>query len=81
MMDKSCDENCNGCPIIFHKNSRMIRKIINEAYDKFGEDFQKIVQDNCPNLTCCYDCKVDDFCHTEGCNIYKEIKEVQNGQK
>jgi len=66
-----CDSDCNHCPIISHPNSRLVTKILNEAYDKFGNEFYRIVQDNCPNLTCCYDCRVDDFCHFEDCKIVK----------
>ena len=67
---KLCDENCNECPIIGHPNSRMVTKILNEAYNKFGNEFYLLVQNNCPNLTVCYDCRIDDFCHfDEGCEL------------
>jgi hypothetical protein len=46
---------------------------MNEAFDKFGNDFYAIVQENCPNMTVCYDCRIDDFCHMEGCEIIKQI--------
>lgn len=71
---KLCDKNCNECPLINHGNSRMLTKILNEAYDKFGDEFYHIVQKNCPNFTVCYDCRIDDFCHCEGCEITR-IKE------
>ena len=64
-----CDQDCNHCPIINHPNSRMLTKILNAAYDRFGDEFYKIVQDQCPNLTVCYDCRIDDFCHIEGCKL------------
>lgn len=64
-----CDRNCNGSPIINHSNSKMITYILNKTYDKFGDDFYRIVQDNCPNLTVCPDCRIDDFYHEEGCKI------------
>ncbi len=66
-----CDEDCNHCPIILNKNSRRLTKILNEAYDKFGNDFYKIVQKHCPNLTVCYDCRIDDFCHLKECKLVK----------
>lgn len=66
---KLCNEDCNHCPIILHPNSRMVTKILNQARDKFGEDFYHIVQSNCPNLTVCYDCRIDDFCHVEDCTL------------
>ena len=67
-----CDEDCNHCPIILHKNSRMITKILNELLNKFGDGVYAIVQKNCPNLTCCRDCHIDDFCHIEGCKLKGE---------
>jgi len=71
-MKRLCDEKCNECPIVGHSNNRQLTKILNEAYDKFGNEFYAIVQKQCPNLTVCYDCLIDDFCHTEGCEIVKE---------
>ena len=64
-----CDEDCNHCPVILHPNSRMLTKALNEAYDRFGDEFYAIIQRNCSNLTVCYDCRVDDFCHVEGCEL------------
>lgn len=68
-MKKLCDENCNNCPVIGHPNNRMVTKILNELLNKFGDDVYPIVQKNCPNLTVCYDCRVDDFCHDENCEL------------
>jgi len=70
---KLCDEDCNHCPIILHKNSRLLTRILNEAQNKFGDEFCKIIQGYCPNLTCCRDCHIDDFCHDENCEIVKDI--------
>ena len=64
-----CDGNCNQCPIIMHENSRMLTYILNKCMDEFGDDFYKIVQGNCPNFTVCHTCRIDDFCHTEDCDI------------
>jgi len=69
---KLCDEDCNHCPIMLHPNSRMVTRILNELVDKFGNEAYAIVQNLCPNLTCCYDCHIDDFCHVEGCEIIGE---------
>ena len=66
---KLCDENCNECPIIRHSNSRMVTKVLNELLNKFGSGVYPIVQSLCPNLTCCYDCGIDDFYHAEGCEL------------
>jgi hypothetical protein len=69
MKNKVCDSNCNECPIILHPNSRMVTKILNQLFDKFGDEAYEIVENNCPNLTVCYDCRIDDFCHVEGCKL------------
>ena len=69
-----CDEDCNHCSLLSSPNSRMVTKILNELLEKFGNGVYEIVQSNCPNLTCCYDCHIDDFCHDEDCKIIKEIK-------
>jgi len=66
-----CDQNCNECPVINHPNSRMLTKIFNDIYDKFGDESYQIIQKNCPNFTVCYDCRIDDFCNVEGCEIVK----------
>jgi len=71
-MERVCNSNCNECPIVTHPNSRMLTKILNELYDKFGNDVYKIVQKNCPNMTVCFDCRIDDFCHIEGCKLTKQ---------
>jgi len=70
-MPKPCDKNCNKCPIIGHPNSRMLSLVLNEAFQRFGNDFRAIVQRNCPNMTVCFDCQIDDFCHEEGCKIIR----------
>jgi len=70
---KLCDRKCNTCPIVTHPNSRMVTRILNEAYEKFGKEFYDVVQSNCPNLTCCVDCRIDDFCHIEGCMIVEDL--------
>jgi len=70
---KLCNEDCNHCPIIMHPNSRMLTYILNKAYDKFGDEFYKIVEYACPNFTCCHDCNIDDFVHVEGCEIMKRL--------
>ena len=66
---KLCDEDCNHCPMISHPNSRMLTHILNQLHEKFGDEAYKIIQENCPNFTVCYDCRIDDFCHIEGCKL------------
>lgn len=70
-MAKLCDENCNKCGLLISPNSRMLTKIMNMALEKFGDEFYAIVQSMCPNLTVCKDCRIDDFCHIDGCELSK----------
>jgi hypothetical protein len=65
-----CDEDCNNCPLITSSpNSRQLTAVLERLYDKFGNGVYKIVQEACPNMTVCFDCRIDDFCHIEGCKI------------
>lgn len=69
-MKQFCDNDCNNCPIIMSDNSRMVSFILNSLIESLGVDkVYLIVQAACPNLTCCADCHIDDFCHVEGCEI------------
>lgn len=70
-----CDNNCNDCPMVNHPNSRVLTKVLNDIYDKFGKDVYEIVETQCPNFTCCYDCCIDDFCHLPDCKIVKQKEE------
>ena len=47
----------------------MLTIILNRLLDQYGDGVYQIVQDACPNLTCCFDCRIDDFCHVEGCEL------------
>ena len=76
-MKRLCDENCNECSLLEDtRSNRELTLILNKAYDKFGDEFYKLVNDNCPNLTCCVRCNIDDFCHDEGCPIYHLSKQT-----
>ncbi len=66
-----CNEDCNHCDI--HMN-RQFSLLINALYVKFGEEVYRITQNICPNMTCCADCGLDDFCHVEGCEIADEAE-------
>ena len=72
-MKRPCNENCNYCPLITHENGKMITKIMNEAFELFGSEFYRIVQNNCPNLTCCFNCYIDDFTHYKKCEFNSNI--------
>lgn len=66
MTRRFCDENCNECELT---ESRQLSLIFNILHEKFGDGVYEVVQAACPNLTCCADCRIDDFCHWEGCEI------------
>lgn len=76
-----CDENCNECPIMLHENSRMVSLVLNRLLERFGNGVYEIVQSNCPMLTVCKDCHIDDFCHTEGCKIDAEAIKLNSIKK
>lgn len=69
-----CNKDCNHCPVTLHPNSRMLTKMLNELRDMFGPGVYEIVQRHCPNLTVCFDCRIDDFCHVEGCVLCGAIQ-------
>ena len=81
-----CDEDCNNCAI--HSN-RQFSLLINILLTRFGDEVYRITQSVCPNMTCCADCRIDDFCHDEDCEIAAEAdahtkawyapKEARNG--
>jgi hypothetical protein len=75
-MKRPCDEDCNHCPVILHDNSRMLTKVMNELYDKFGGEALTIINRNCPNMTCCADCHIDDFTHFEGCELIHQEEAI-----
>jgi len=53
----------------------MLTKVLNELFDRFGAGVYEIVEKNCPNFTVCYDCRIDDFVHLEGCAIVGRLSE------
>ena len=66
-----CDGDCNNCGI--HIN-RQFSLLINVLRLRFGEEVYNITQAMCPNMTCCADCRIDDFCHVEDCEIANEAE-------
>ena len=70
---KLCDKNCNNCNLINSENTRMLNYIFEKLYKKFGNEVYGAVQDSFPNLTVCFDCRIDDFCHVEGCEIINKL--------
>ena len=81
MANQFCDEDCNHCPVMLHPNSKMVTFILNAIYEKFGDEAYRIVQNACPNLTVCYNCRIDDFCHIEGCKLASEAEKHARNEK
>lgn len=69
MVTRPCDEDCNRCPLLREGNARILTVIFNELNERFGDGVYAVVQGACPNLTVCFDCRIDDFCHVEGCEL------------
>ena len=55
-----CNEDCNHCEAIRNRQVSLALYVLRGV---FGEVVTGIVNDVCPNLTCCADCHIDDFCH------------------
>ena len=55
-----CNEDCNHCEAI---RNRQVSLALHVLRCVFGEVVTGIVNEVCPNLTCCADCHIDDFCH------------------
>lgn len=64
-----CNSDCNHCPIIGHPNNRLLTKLLIQLQARFGDGVYEIVQNACPNLTVCFDCRIDDFVHVVGCEL------------
>ena len=66
-----CDGDCNNCGV--HLN-RQLTVILNALRKAYGPGVYDIVQHYCPNLTCCADCHIDDFCHDSDCELEMEAR-------
>ena len=63
-----CNGDCNNCEVI---NSRAVSFVLESLYSAFGDKAYNIIQSSCPNMTCCADCRIDDFSHMSGCEIHQ----------
>lgn len=68
-MKRVCDSKCNDCVLLSEPNAKMLTVIFNQLFKEFGDGVVDIINEHCPNLTCCYDCHIDDLCHLEGCKL------------
>ena len=76
-----CDRNCNECPLMRESNAKMITVILNVLLEHFGDGVYEVVQSLCPNLTCCFDCHIDDFWHIEGCRLSQMADEIAQAKE
>jgi len=53
-------------------SKRQLTYALNAAYTMFGYAFLALINNICPNLTVCPECRIDDFCHFSGCKIIGE---------
>jgi len=75
-------KDCNNCPLMNHTpETRRLALILNLAYEKFGDEFYKIVEFQCPNLTVCPECRIDDFVHVEGCTLDRLLGEAEDNER
>lgn len=73
-MKRFCNEKCNECPLLEENGAtRELAAILNKLVMIHGDEIVQEINEECPNLTCCPDCRIDDFCHTEGCEIINEV--------
>ena len=47
------------------------------ALHTYGDDIEEIGNEICPNLCCCADCHIDDYCHI-GDDDGKRLCEIDN---
>ena len=55
-----CDEDCNHCAVI---RNRPVSLLMNTLLHIYGDEIEEIGNEICPNLCCCADCHIDDYCH------------------
>lgn len=84
-----CDRDCNNCEAIRNPQLSLLMNVLHKI---FGGDVIGITNTVCPNMTCCSDCHIDDFCHwgNEGdvhcsdkdfdsaCSIEREAERIAN---
>lgn len=66
-----CDGDCNNCEAT---ENRQLTVVLNALHEVFGDDVYHIVQHYCPNMTCCADCRIDDFCHDDSCELLEDAR-------
>jgi len=73
-------DDCNECYCKTPYLHRVAYSILFKLFitPKIDSDLvYKYTQSICPNLTCCPECRMDDFTHVEGCKLedklYKEV--------
>ena len=68
-----CDEQCNKCVVMENRQVALLMNVLLEVY---GDGVNEIANSICPNMTCCPDCRIDDFFH-EGDDDGRSICEIE----
>lgn len=71
-----CNEDCNHCKALYNPQLHLLLNTLLEIYEDEEGTFAGIVGSICPNFTCCSDCRIDDFCHDDGCDIEAKAKQL-----
>lgn len=72
-MTESCGIDCNTCDTLNPDLHMMAYRVLQRLYlQSGGGHVLRVVNEMCPNLSVCPACRVDDFCHVEGCEEYRE---------
>ena len=66
--------NCNDCAIENLALRATCYDILYAHYLLFGNQSYALTQKGCPNMTCCPECRIDDFCHIEGCKRAERVE-------
>lgn len=71
-----CDNDCNTCEAIQNKQVALLLNVLALVY---GKGIWWITNRICPNLTCCPNCHIDDFCHWKDADI--GMRGIENIEK
>lgn len=69
--DCGVPSRCNDCPVAKHRcgASQQLARLLNRMYAAFGSDAYLIIEGTCPSMTVCPECRIDNFGHSNMCQI------------
>ena len=71
-----CEGDCHFCEAM---ENRQLALLLNILCLRFGKEVLQITNQVCSNLTCCPDCRIDDFCHDMKHDPITNINDMANG--